>query len=255
MHSRLVRRPVPLIGLLAVLALVAGACGSSAASAAPTPSSVAASALPTPTASAAPGQPSIAATTAPTETPSSPPAATAEPASAAPSESASAAPTVPSIPSFAIPSFTSDKELEAELPDTYQGVTLKKFSFTGTTLVNATSQSGRQLLALLQSLGKTPADLSFALASDPTAKLRVTFGAYRIKGADAGSWAPTLYQGAQQQSPGTTVTDANLGGKAVKRVVNPKSTQITYTWARGDVLFIVATTTDALAGPAIAVMP
>jgi hypothetical protein len=162
---------------------------------------------------------------------------------------------MPAIPSFVLPSFTSDAELEAELPATYQGVTLKKFSLTGTHLFNSATQSSKDFLALLQSLGKTPDDLSFAVASDPAGKLGVVFGGYRIKGADAAAWAPSLYQLAVKQTAGTTVTDANLGGKAVKRIVSPKSKQITYAWPRGDVLFIVSTATDALAGPAIAVMP
>jgi hypothetical protein len=72
---------------------------------------------------------------------------------------------------------------------------------------------------------------------------------------DAGAWVPTLFQIAQRQTPGTTVTDANLGGRAVKRLAPANSKQISYVWSRGDILFIVTTTTDALAGDAIAAVP
>ena len=262
MHMPLITRPRTLAATLAVLALVAAGCGSSAAPPAPTlaPAPTPASTSQSPT--TAPTQPGVAATAAPTEAPSTP-SATEPPASVAPSDSASPAssaaataePTTPPIPSFAIPSFTTDAELEARLPDAYQGVTLKKLSFKGTNIVDSTTQSGKQLSALLQSLGKTPADLSFAVATDPARKLGVTFGAYRIKGAAAASWAPLLYQIAEEQSPGTATTDVNLGGKDVKRITAPKVTLITYAWAEGDILFIVSTATDALAGPAIAVMP
>jgi hypothetical protein len=261
MHSRLGLRLASFVGLVAIVALVAGACSSSASTPAPTPSAAAPTVpVATPAAPVATVQPASAPPTASVST--APSAAASEAPSAAPSEvppasggAPSAAPTVPPVPSFAIPSFTSDKELEAALPTSYQGVTLKKFSFKGTGLVNTTSESGKQLVALLQSLGKTPDDLSLALASDPTGKLGVAFGAYRIKGADAGTWAPIFYRVSEQQTPGTTLTDVNLGGKSVKRIETPKLKDLTYAWARGDVLFFVSTTTDTLAGPAIAVMP
>jgi hypothetical protein len=46
-----------------------------------------------------------------------------------PSPEASAAPAASGvIPSLALPSFTADKDLEALLPSTFNGVTLQKFS-------------------------------------------------------------------------------------------------------------------------------
>ncbi len=194
------------------------------------------------TATATPARPSVASSGAP--------AATA----AATASTASAAPTGPNG-SLVPPSFASDKDLEAALPGSYQGVTLDKTSFSGAALLATTSQSNKDLLALVQSLGKTPDDLSFAVASDSKNKLGIVFGAYRIKGADATAWSPGLYQIAENGTPGSTATDATLGGRAVKRVTDPTSPQITYAWPKGDILYIVVTTTDALAGPAIASLP
>jgi hypothetical protein len=162
------------------------------------------------------------------------------------------------VASITSPSFTVDAQLEAELPSAYQGVTLQKFSFSGTDLSTNQGQSQgiKDVLALVASLGKTPADLSFAAASDPTGKVGLTFSGYRIKGADASSWAGAFYQLAQKAAPGTTVSDAHLGGKAVTRIVTPLAEgTVTYAWPDGDVLFLVHAANDAQAGPAIAVMP
>ena len=153
---------------------------------------------------------------------------------------------------MAIPSFTSDADLEAALPSTYKGVTLKKVSAKGTSATNPSSTGGKLFLAMIESLGKTPADLSVAFASDPSNKIGVVWDAYRIKGVDAQVWGPKYYAIAQQLTPGTTQTSVNLGGRTVKRIVTPNGTILTYAWGRGDILFIVNARSDAVAGDAIA---
>jgi hypothetical protein len=250
MRTRPIPPTAPVLALMTALALVATACSGTAATAPPS-SITPTSALSTSAASPAEAQPSVAPTATPTESPSETPSETA---SAAPSETASVEPSLPPLPSFVMPSFTSDKELEALLPDTYQGRKLTKFSISGEKLFNGTSQTSKDLAALLQSFGKGPADISYAFASDPGGQLKVTFGAYRIKGVQASTWAPALYTIAERDTIGTTVTDVDLGGKSVKKIVAPKG-KPGYAWARGDVLFFVVAATDALAGPAIAVMP
>jgi len=145
-----------------------------------------------------------------------------------------------------------DKELEAALPDSFMGVTLHKLSLKGSSALGGSTASGKQLTALLQSLGKTPNDISVAVAVDSTDKLGVTFVAERIIGVDASVWAPQLFQIEEQQAKGTTVTQTNLGGRDVSRVVEPNVDFIAYAWASGDILFVVSTKSDALAGPAIA---
>lgn len=238
-------RTLPLVRLskiaavTGVLAIVVTACGNSTATPAPTQAGASSagqtSAAPTPVASAAPS------TAAPSPVASAPPAT--------PAGSSGAAPTA-----FVIPSFTSDKELEATLPDTYKSLPLRKFSFTGKGLMSNASQDNADLAALLQTLGKSAEDLSYAIAADSTDTLGVSFGAYRIKGADASAWMPTLWDLAQKQTPGTVISDVNLGGKSVKRVVEPDSEDIAYAWPKGDILFLVITTSDELAADAIASM-
>jgi hypothetical protein len=239
-----------LSALISALALVAGACSGSAATATPTASltvPVVAS-----SASAAPAQPSTAPTTSTTAAAAA--ASTSAPASAPPSSASQTPTSLPAVSSFVIPSFTSDKQLEAELPDTYQGAKLTKTSVAGAQAFSDGSPTSKDFLALLASFGKTPADVSFAFAYGPSTQ-NVTFIAYRIKGLDASAWTPAFYQFSSQLAPGTTASQANLGGKSVERIVSPKSTELTFSWTKGDVLFIVLSTTDALAGPAIAAMP
>lgn len=233
-------RTLPLVRLskiaavMAVIAIAAAACGNSTATPAPTQ----------PGASSA-GQTSVAPTAVASAGSSAAP-------SAAPATQAAATGAAPTA--LVIPSFTSDKELEATLPDTYKNLPLRKFSFTGKDLMSNASQDNADLAALLQALGKTAEDLSYAIAADSTDTLGVSFGAYRIKGADASAWSGTLWDLAQKESPGTVSTDVNLGGKSVKRVVEPDSEDITYAWPKGDILFLVITTSDELAADAIASM-
>ena len=215
---------------MSAIALVAAACGSTS----PTPVGLGG---PTPT-------PEPSATV---------PGATGNPATAV--APGSAGPASPAAPSLALPAVTSDKDLETALPATYRGVTLRKFSFSGPSLLSGTNQSNADFRALLTTIGKSPDDLSFAIAADSANTLQVSFGAYRIKGVDAASWTGTLYELGATESPGTVTADVNLGGKSVKRVSTPDRSEITYAWPRGDVLFLVIAMTDALAADAIASMP
>jgi hypothetical protein len=146
-------------------------------------------------------------------------------------------------------------ELEAALPSSYKGIPLRKISFVGSDLFRQSTPQTQQLTAVLASLGKTPADLSFAIATDPTGKLAVGFAAYRVKGVDAARWLSSLESIATAQAPGTTVTQLGAGGKTVTRITNPKTTNASYVWPQGDVLFLVFTADPSLVNDAVAAMP
>jgi hypothetical protein len=248
------------VGLIAAVIVLLAGCAGSAATSAPSPVLIAPP-TPTPVGSAvesiAPALPSITAATATASDSAAPTVAESptEAPAASPTPSSAAVSTPAPVPSFVLPSFTSDKELEAALPDTFQGTTLKKFSFKGGDLFKNATGSSKEFLNLITSLGKTPDDLSFAVASDPTGKLGVTFGAYRIKGADASVWFPRLVEIAKRQDSTSQVSQLNLGGKDVTSLTTSAAKQITYGWPRGDVLFIVLSADKALAGQAIAAMP
>jgi hypothetical protein len=229
-----------------MLAISLAGCGSSAAS--PSPSSPILGAPTSPTTQATPA-PSPSSTATAQANPSNPPnpAATSQ-ESAAPSDTLA-------IPSFVLPSFTSDKELEGMLPDAYKGVTLTKQSFSGSDLLKDSSASTKPLADLHTGLGKSPSDLSFAFASDVSGKLGVTFGAYRIKGVDASVWLPLLLAASIQQTPGTTTTQVNIGGRDVTRIQAAEGSQGSYVYPRGDVLFFVSSEDETLIGDALAALP
>ncbi len=249
-------RWIPKVGLVILLVYVVAGCGSSSGTAASlltTGPTAAPNAASIPAATEPPATTAAPASAAPTSAPAASAAPSAEPTTSAAPSAATSVPTLAPIPSFALPSFTSDKELEARLPGSFMGVALKKLSIKGDAATNPSSTNGRHLLAVLQALGKSPNDLSIALAEDPLGKLGVTFFAERIVGADAAVWAPQLYQVALQDA-GATVTDVNLGGRDVKKVVEPKDNTVSYAWPSGDILFVVGTKpgTTASVGDAIA---
>jgi len=168
----------PVLATLAAVALVGGACGSSA-----TPS------------------PSVAA-----------PASVA-PASAPESASPSAAPSL-NLGSLLPSIFNSATDLEALLPSTVCAKPTQKFSFNGDAFAAAGSSTDPTFLAVLQALGKTPKDVSFAVATvvDPTCN--TTFVAFRIQGVDQGQFEQ-LYVAESTKNDGTAPTKVSLGGKDV----------------------------------------
>ncbi len=87
--------------------------------------------------------------------------------SAEPSTAASEGPS--SEATFAIPSFTfpsSDKALEALIPDKICGQTAIKLSFSGATFA---ASGDAELKAMLDALGKSPSDVSMAIGAAPAA--------------------------------------------------------------------------------------
>ena len=222
------------IGLAAILAGCAGATA-------------------TPIASAVPVTPGLA--TPPPAAPATPAPATAAPATAPPAGGApgSASPSF-SIPSFSLPS--ADKDLEGRLPDAINGVKLLKLSFKGTDFLGSGNSSSKDLTDVLASLGKTPADLSIAVASDATGQLEMSLGAFRIAGADANTIITKFISASQKDSPDVKVSQANVGGKTVTQVDDPNSSSgPSYFYSSGDTVFFVETVDPALAAAAIATFP
>lgn len=204
------------------LALVVAACGGSSTTPSPAGSDTAASQAP----SAAPTE---APTAAPTEV------ASAEPSAALPSD----------IPSFQLPS--TDKELEALLPSTYEGETLQKFSISG---ADAAAQD-KETADLLAGIGKTPADVSIAVAAGSG---DVSFIAVRLRGADQAS-LQKLFDLAAQQSGAQTERISLAGRDVWKNIEGSDSGSTSYYYIKGDVAFGVNAPDDAAAGKALAVLP
>lgn len=151
-------------------------------------------------------------------------------------------------PTLDLSSFQADANLEALLPDSLGGIALTKLSIAGTTFLASGSPETKPFTDLLTALGKTPADVSLALGSNDA----MTVVAYQIKGVDAGTFMSALIA-AFTKDQGTTITDVNISGKAVTKIV-PPSGDTNYAYPSGDVMFIVAGSaqTDALVAEAFA---
>jgi hypothetical protein len=210
------------------LATVLAACSSSSATTAPASGGT----------SAAPS--TAPASTAPTTAPSA-----AE--SAAPSSAASIA-----IPSFALPN--DDKGLEALLPDQLCGKAAMKLSLSG---ARFSTVQDPVFDATLSELGRTAADVSFAIAQpDPATSdsCKVSAAVLRIKGADPTRFRE-LFIAAAKTEENTTYTTGNVGGKDVYIGTTPGKDTQTYAYFKGDALFFVTAPDDATAAPALQAMP
>lgn len=204
------------LACLAVVALVG--CGSGTAS---------------PSTAAAASQPSVA---------SSEPSTAA--ASEAPSEAASA-PASFAIPSFVLPS--SDKALEALIPDQFCGTKPLKGSLTGDQ-VFAGSTKDAAVVAALQSMGKTKADVSAAFAITTSTDCGVAI--IRVNGANESDLKRVFL--ASAASSGTTYTDDSVGGKAV---LSDDPTGFSYTYFKGDGIFTVKADTKQHAADILSAFP
>ena len=166
-------------------------------------------------------------------------------ASVAPSEATASQPGI-AIPSFAFPS--SDKELEALIPDKICGQTTIKLSFSGATFV---ASGDAELKAMLDALGKTPADVSMAVGAAPAA-VKCAAGIFRVKGADP-SRLQQVFQ-AEAAKSGDTYTVKSIGGKDVY-VATGGSSDLQYAYIAGDALIFVSADTEAQAAEIIAALP
>ena len=222
-------RRTALLAASAALAIVVAACGGSA--------------TPTPT---QPPAPSAAAASA---APSAEPSPSPEPSAAAAESTAPAASLA--LPSIGLPSFNADKDLEAVLPAKFGGVTLLKESMKGAQFLGQSENPAFN--QAVSALGLTTADISVAVALDPTTKSDVVFAAIRFAGADSGKLLQ-VFQAASQAS-GDLVGSVNVGGKDVIKSKDSSGGSFSYFYVRGDVVLGVTAKTDAEAAPALTVMP
>jgi|SRR4051794_16347269 hypothetical protein len=151
--------------------------------------------------------------------------------------------------SFALPSFTADTELEAMFPSEIGGQKLQIISMTGSDFLGS-GTAGNEIGPILTQLGKAPSDLSVAFGG--TAAISVI--AFRIKGVPADQFLNAYTQQAPQ---GSAISDASLGGKAVKKVVTPDSATSTYLYLKGDVIWTVGgnSPTDTILNEAFSKLP
>jgi len=191
--------------------------------------------------------PSPAAVTSPSATSASPSPSPASASSPSPAAASASARVLPSL------SLHGDAALEAMLPDQVGGTTLQKFSFQGAGAFSSGASGSQELQDALGQIGKSPNDVSFAVAASTDSG--VTIGAFRVNGADANNVVSAFIQAGQKANPGTTVSDASMSGKSVKKVVDPSETKPTYVYAHGDVMFFVQADSDALLNEVFSKLP
>jgi hypothetical protein len=144
----------------------------------------------------------------------------------------------------------ADKDLEALLPSTFGGATLKKFSFKGAEFLgqDPTSDFNKMVTAL----GLNTAAVSVAVAGDAAGDAAVQFAAIRFAGADSGKLLEVFK--AASQASGDLIASVNLGGKDVIKTKD-SSGSFSYFYVRNDVVLGVTTKDDATAAKALAVLP
>jgi len=183
------------------------------------------------------------------------PAAVTSPSPSPATTSASPSPAAASASAGLLPSLSlhGDAALEAMLPDQIGGTTLQKFSFQGAGAFSSGASGSQELQDALGQIGKSPNDVSFAVAASTDGS--VTIGAFRVNGADANNVVSAFIQAGEKANPGTTVSDASISGKSVKKVVDPSETKPTYVYAHGDVMFFVQAESDALLNEVFSKLP
>ena len=212
------RHPSITLGLITIAAIVVTACSATAAPSASTAALQSASAAPS--ASFAP----------PSGSPSALPSAGA---------SASIA-----LPSFVLPS--TDKALEALIPDEMCGQKVQKLSMSG----SAFEQANPEFVQLLAALGKTPADVSMAAGGIQSGS-KCSAGIFEVKGADPAQFKQDFLDAAAKN--GDHYTEKSLGGKTV--LADPTSKNVQYGYFKGDALIFVLADSDADAATVIAALP
>ncbi len=168
---------------------------------------------------------------------------------APPSAAASVAAPSQGAPSIAIPSFSlpsEAKDLEALLPDTLCGAKAIKASMTGASF----AQSGQsEFLDAIKAVGKTPADVAFAIAVGPSNNC--TAGILRIAGVDANLLKTSML--AAQSKSGETTTQSTVGGKEVYVTAGASAT--TYVYFHGDAVIFAGAKTETDAAGILQALP
>ena len=171
-------------------------------------------------------------------------------ASEAPSSSADALPSL-DLGSFAIPSFGGAADLEAMLPSEMCGATTQKFSMSGADFEAFAEDD--EFSATLEGLGKTAADVSFAISAPLAGDTDCGAGIFRISGADPARLQQVYLEAAE--SEGGTYTTGTIGGKNVFIITATDDTGKQYVYFKGDAVLFAQAPDDATAGEILALLP
>jgi hypothetical protein len=153
--------------------------------------------------------------------------------------------------SFDTSSFHADVQLESLFPKQIGGEDLTVLSMAGPDFLDGGAAPA--LEAALESLGKQASDVSVAFGGGP-----ITIIAFKVNGVSGASILSAVFAAYTEND--STVTDANMGGKSVKKLTPPEgsSEDPTYVYAAQNVVFSVggdSDTTDALLNEVFSKLP
>ncbi len=143
--------------------------------------------------------------------------------------------------------------LESILPTEAGGVDLVAQSVDGGAILSDDIWSST-ITDFLASVDKTSSDLHVAYASTLNGVLDISVEVYQIDGVDGEALMAALMAAWQADSVDVVVSDAKLGGKAVRKVDLGEGVPITYVYADGDTVFDIWTDDKSLAAEALAAL-
>lgn len=204
----------------------------------------------------APSQSAVGSPTAATSSSSGSVAAASS--SAVPPSSAIASAPVPSgQPSLpAITASHADPALEAMLPAAVRGTPLQRSSLTLSAVLD--SGGNRPVVGtFLQSIGRTEADGTVALAFDLTGAVPGGISAFKVAGADPSALLAGIVSVEGSDLGGVaTVSQSTVGGKNVTvATIGNGLNDTTWIYGRGDVVFVVKAPDATGAAAFLALLP
>ncbi|MEA2611704.1 MAG: hypothetical protein QOI37_1550 [Chloroflexota bacterium] len=145
-------------------------------------------------------------------------------------------------------------DLEALLPLNLNATPLVTQSWTGDGILTDDAWS-TSMKTFLTSAGKAPTDLRVAQAYDPNQALDISIGVYQVRGVQGTAVHDALVNAWKGDYPDMTVSKVTLDGKSVTKGGFGQDTASSYLYIRGDYVFDIETTDEAIATAALKALP
>lgn len=142
-------------------------------------------------------------------------------------------------------------DLEALLPVEFDGTPLEVQSWTGDALL-ADDPWSTSITTFLASYDKTPADLEVAQGYDGTQVLEGSIGVYRATGIPGTAVRDALLAAWKGDYPDMTDEQLTLAGVEITKGGFGPDTAASYLFVRGELVYDIETTDDAVASAALA---
>ena len=142
------------------------------------------------------------------------------------------------------------------LPDAVRGVRLAKASADGAAVFRKFGDAAwsRAMKRFLAREGKSPSELLYAQVWDPSRRLALDAGAFRVAGVGAHPLRRAIVDASRPGAPGLRSSADALSGRSVTRVVYPSGATL-YLYEHGDVVFYAGAASEKLAADVVATFP